>query len=233
MIYLQNFIFPVPSNLYVFCCYYVHNFYSHIVFFGFFAMLLVSIGVYVYGGSFKFNYKRGDSRFVELVLQVMIVNFLVLLTGPGFWLIQYQGRMFCQSELALKVVGHQWYWSYEYGDSGKLCFDSFMKSLDDLNLGEFRLFDVDNRCVLPVGVNVGFYCTSSDVIHSFAVPKCFIKMDVLNGLLTKVVFNFSCCGLFYGQCSEICGANHSFMPIVLELTTMECWKGWSLDYLLC
>ncbi|EJW71100.1 cytochrome C oxidase subunit II [Wuchereria bancrofti] len=120
------------------------------------------------------------------------------MAGPGFWLIQYQGRMFRQSELTLKPI-------------------------DDLNIGDFRLFDVDNRCVLPVGVNVGFYCTSSDVIHSFAVPKCFIKMDALNGLLTKVTFNFSCCGLlFYGQCSEICGANHSFIPIALELTSLEC-----------
>nr|AEO27220.1 cytochrome c oxidase subunit II [Wuchereria bancrofti] len=231
--YLQNFVFPVPSNSYVFCCYFIHNYYSHVIFFWFFIMFMVSLVLYFFGNSFKFNLKRSDSRMIELVLQVLVVNFLVVMAGPGFWLIQYQGRMFRQSELTLKVIGHQWYWSYEYGDNGSLNFDSFMKPVDDLDIGDFRLFDVDNRCVLPVGVNVGFYCTSNDVIHSFAVPKCFIKMDALNGLLTKVTFNFSCCGfLFYGQCSEICGANHSFMPIALELTSLECWKGWSLGYLL-
>lgn len=232
MVYLQNYVFPSPSSLYVFCCYYVHNYYSHVIFFGFFVIVFVSSFVCFFGNSFKFNAIRRDRRIVELVLQMLIVVFLVLICGPGFWLIQFQGRMFRDSELSLKVVGHQWYWRYEYGDSGKLCFDSFMKSLDDLSLGEFRLFDVDNRCVLPIGVNIGFYCTSEDVIHSFAVPKCFVKMDALSGLLTKFTFCFSCCGLFYGQCSEICGANHSFMPIVLELTSLECWKGWSLGYLL-
>nr|YP_003734895.1 cytochrome c oxidase subunit II [Setaria digitata]ACZ44419.1 cytochrome c oxidase subunit II [Setaria digitata] len=230
--YLQNYIFPLPGNMYVFCCYYIHNYYSHIIFFGFFIMFLVSSGVFFCGNTFKFSLKRSDSRMIELVLQVLVVNFLIMMAGPGFWLIQYQGRMFRQSELSLKVIGHQWYWSYEYGNSGGLCFDSFMKPIDDLSLGDFRLLDVDNRCVLPVGVNVGIYCTSSDVIHSFAIPKCFIKIDALNGLLTKITYRFSCSGLFYGQCSEICGANHSFMPIVVESTSLECWKGWSLSYLL-
>ncbi|VDN02362.1 unnamed protein product [Thelazia callipaeda] len=78
------------------------------------------------------------------------------------------------------------------------------KPLEDLRAGEFRLLEVDNRCVLPAGLSVGVYCTSGDVIHSFCLPKCFIKIDALSGL-------------FYGQCSEICGANHSFMPIVLEV----------------
>nr|YP_003875475.1 cytochrome c oxidase subunit II [Chandlerella quiscali]ADL39033.1 cytochrome c oxidase subunit II [Chandlerella quiscali] len=230
--YLQNYIFPNPSNPYVFCCHYIHNYYSHIILFGFFIVLMVFISIFFYGSSFKFNMVRNDSRMIELFLQFLVINFLVVMAGPGFWLIQYQGRMFRDSELTLKVIGHQWYWSYEYGDSGKLCFDSFMKSLDDLFLGEFRLLDVDNRCVLPVNTNIGIYCTSSDVIHSFSVPKCFIKMDALNGLLTKVSCNFSCSGLYYGQCSEICGSNHSFMPIVLEVTSLECWKGWSLSYLL-
>ncbi|VDO46952.1 unnamed protein product [Onchocerca flexuosa] len=97
-----------------------------------------------------------------------------------------------------------------------------MKSLDDLSVKKIRLFDADNRCVSPVGVNVGVYCTSGNVIHSFAVPKCFTKIDALNGLLTKVTCNFSCSGLFFGQCSEICSANHRFMPIVLKFTSLEC-----------
>ncbi|VDN95636.1 unnamed protein product [Brugia pahangi] len=148
---------------------------------------------------------------------VILMFFVVILSIIIILMLFFLGRIFRQSELTLKVIGHH----YEYGDS-RLIFDSFIKPVDDLSLGDFRLFDVDNRCVLPVGVNIGFYCTSSDVIHSFAVPKCFVKIDALNGLLTKITFNFSCCGLFYGQCSEICGANHRFMPIALELTSLEC-----------
>lgn len=182
------------------------------------------------GQTYKFDLKRSDSRGVEMVLQFFVINLLVLIVGPGFWLVQYQGRMFFQPEVVLKVGGHQWYWSYEYGDSDVLNFDSFVKSLDDLRIGVYRLFEVDNRCVIPSDVNVGIYCTSTDVIHSFAVPKCFLKMDALSGLLTKVTYCFPIVGLYYGQCSEICGANHRFIPIVLEVTSLECWKNWVLRF---
>lgn len=107
IIYLQNYVFPIPGSVYVFCCYYIHNFYSHVIVFGFLIMFLVSGCSCFFGNSFKFNVGRCDSRFVELVLQILIINFLIFMSGPGFWLIQYQGRMFCGSELALKVVGHQ------------------------------------------------------------------------------------------------------------------------------
>nr|WAP90828.1 cytochrome c oxidase subunit 2 [Neofoleyellides sp. XM-2022] len=222
--YFDDFYFFFPNSLYSYCCIYVHDYYSHIIIFGFFSMLLVSF--WVNGFNFKFSEGRNDSRLVEFFLQFFVIILLILMSGPGFWLTQYQGRVNEESDLTLKVVGHQWYWSYEYGDGEDLMFDSFMKSLDDLSPGEFRLFEVDNRCVLPVDINVGFYCTSTDVIHSFSVPKCFMKMDALNGILTKVSYCFPLLGMFYGQCSEICGANHSFMPIVLEVTSLECWKGW-------
>nr|YP_010332254.1 cytochrome c oxidase subunit II [Tetrameres grusi]UNY39753.1 cytochrome c oxidase subunit II [Tetrameres grusi] len=222
----DSWVFPISGSLYSFCSQYVHNYYTHILFFGFFVMLIFSVLIMFAGYVYKFDYVYSDSRLIEMSLQFFVIFFLLLLSGPGFWLIQFQGRVFDQSELSLKVIGHQWYWSYEYGDSSGLRFDSFIKSLEDLNYGEFRLFEVDNRCVVPADVDVGFYCTSSDVIHSFSIPKCFIKMDVLNGLLSKVVYRFPLVGLFFGQCSEICGANHSFMPIVVEAVSLGCWKGW-------
>nr|QRZ60657.1 cytochrome c oxidase subunit 2 [Spirocerca lupi] len=228
--YFQNWTFPLPGGSYSLCYHYVHSHYAHIMVFGFSVMFIFSVVTLLSGHTFKFSLKRGDSRVVEMILQILVINLLILMAGPGFWLIQYQGRMFRQSEMNLKVIGHQWYWSYEYGGSQELRFDSFLKSVEDLTPGEFRLFEVDNRCVLPVNVNIGIYCTSSDVIHSFAVPKCFIKMDALNGVLTKITYQFPIIGLFYGQCSEICGANHSFMPIVLEVVSLECWKGWSMKF---
>nr|QDF64299.1 cytochrome c oxidase subunit II [Physaloptera rara] len=227
--YLDN-IFPRPSSAYSFCYYFVHNHYMYILIFLFFILLLGSFMNILSSFSFKFNFVRNDSRVIELSLQILIINCLILMAGPGFWLIQYQGRMFYQPEINLKVVGHQWYWSYEFTDVEGLRYDSFMKSLDELTPGEARLLDVDSRCVVPVDVNLGLYCTSSDVIHSFALPKCFIKMDALSGILTKITYHFPVVGIFYGQCSEMCGANHSFMPIVLEVTSLECWKGWASSF---
>nr|BAV82854.1 cytochrome c oxidase subunit II [Thelazia callipaeda] len=230
MMYFSGLGFPLSGSSLAFCCHYVHNYYGHIIFLGFFSMLILSFFIFLGSHTYKFSLKYSDSRMVETFLQFLVINFLVLMAGPGFWLVQYQGRVYQQPELSLKVTGHQWYWNYEYGDSEELSFDSFMKPLEDLRAGEFRLLEVDNRCVLPAGVSVGVYCTSGDVIHSFCLPKCFIKMDALSGLLTKITLNFSLLGLFYGQCSEICGANHSFMPIVLEVTSLECWAGWCLKF---
>ncbi|VDP25242.1 unnamed protein product [Onchocerca flexuosa] len=120
-----------------------------------FAVLNMAGGLF-FGNPFKLNLKRKDGRMIELVLRMLIVNFSIMVACPGFWLIQYQGRIFCQSELTLK-------------------------SLDNLSTEEFRLFDVDNHWVMLVDVSVGIYCTSGDIIHSFAVPKCFTKIDALNG----------------------------------------------------
>nr|YP_009127937.1 cytochrome c oxidase subunit II [Gongylonema pulchrum]AIY56391.1 cytochrome c oxidase subunit 2 [Gongylonema pulchrum] len=228
--FFENWAFSMPNSIFSYCCNFVHDYYMHVMMFGFFIMSFISIISTFSGHSYKFNFKRNDSRGIEMILQFLVINLLILMIGPGFWLIQYQGRMFFQPEMTLKVSGHQWYWSYEYGDSDFLRFDSFIKSLDDLNVGVYRMFEVDNRCIIPVDVNLGIYCTSTDVIHSFAVPKCFLKMDALMGLLTKVTHQFPVVGVYYGQCSEICGANHSFMPIVLEITSLECWKDWVLSF---
>ena len=116
--------------------------------------------------------------------------------------------------------------SYEYGDIPGLEFDSYMKSLDQLSLGEPRLLEVDNRCVLPCDVNIRFCITSADVIHSWALPSISVKMDAMSGVLSTFCYNFPLVGVFYGQCSEICGANHSFMPTALEITRPENFKRW-------
>lgn len=107
-------------------------------------------------------------------------------------------------------------------------FDSYIKTDDQLSLGDLRLLEVDNRCVLPVETNVRFCITSTDVIHSWAIPRLSVKLDAISGILTTLCYNFPILGIFYGQCSEICGANHSFMPIVLEVTLLENFKLWSL-----
>lgn len=125
--------------------------------------------------------------------------------------------------VTFKAIGRQWYWSYELMGFD-LEFDSYMVS--SLGVGEFRLLDVDHRLVLPVGKNIRGLVTGGDVIHCWALPSAGVKADAVPGRLNQINFNIVRSGVFYGQCSEICGANHSFMPIVVEGLSSALFLGW-------
>jgi cytochrome c oxidase subunit 2 len=119
---------------------------------------------------------------------------------------------------------HQWYWSYEYSDfisdnGHSIEFDSYMVPESDLELGQYRLLDVDNKLMIPLDSHIRLIVTGSDVIHSFAVPSLGLKLDCVPGRLNQVSFFAERSGTFYGQCSEICGVWHGFMPIVVESLT--------------
>jgi cytochrome c oxidase subunit 2 len=131
--------------------------------------------------------------------------------------------------LTIKTVGHQWYWSYEYSDFLNLEFDSYILPTEELNRGDFRLLDVDNRIVVPTETSVRLLITSADVIHSWAVPSLGIKTDAIPGRLNQIGFFIKYPGVYYGQCSEMCGANHSFIPIVLEAVAMKDFTSWLLS----
>nr|YP_009184234.1 cytochrome c oxidase subunit II [Bradypus torquatus]ALO62205.1 cytochrome c oxidase subunit II [Bradypus torquatus] len=129
--------------------------------------------------------------------------------------------------LTVKTMGHQWYWSYEYTDYKDLSFDSYMIPTPNLKPGELRLLEVDNRAVLPMEMLIRMLISSEDVIHSWTIPSLGIKTDAIPGRLNQTTLTSSRPGLYYGQCSEICGSNHSFMPIVLELIPLKHFKDWS------
>lgn len=112
------------------------------------------------------------------------------------------------------------------GDGLGLDFDSYIKSLDSLVLGDFRFLEVDNRLLVPVLLPLRFVITSADVIHSWALPSFFFKFDAIAGLLSVFSMEFSQLGVFYGQCSEICGANHSFIPVVVEVCLFSNFFNW-------
>nr|YP_002734947.1 cytochrome c oxidase subunit II [Coptosoma bifarium]ABZ01984.1 cytochrome c oxidase subunit II [Coptosoma bifarium] len=131
--------------------------------------------------------------------------------------------------LTLKVIGHQWYWSYEYSDFSNIEFDSYMKPSTMIEDQEFRLLEVDNRTVIPMNSQIRMLVTAADVLHSWAMPSLGIKIDAVPGRLNQGMLNMSRPGLMYGQCSEICGANHSFMPIVMESTTMSDFIKWMIS----
>nr|AIY59863.1 cytochrome oxidase subunit II [Simulium weji] len=128
--------------------------------------------------------------------------------------------------ITLKTIGHQWYWSYEYSDFMNLEFDSYMIPTNELENNGFRLLDVDNRIVLPMNTQIRILVTAADVLHSWTVPALGVKVDGTPGRLNQTNFLMNRTGLFFGQCSEICGANHSFMPIVLESSPTNFFIKW-------
>nr|ARS33873.1 cytochrome c oxidase subunit II [Heterakis gallinarum] len=206
-----------------------HNFNCSLLF-G--VLLFVSVMfVYLIANNFYFKSKKIEYQMGEFLCSVLPTLILLMQMIPSLSLLYYYGLMNLDSNLTVKVVGHQWYWSYEYSDIPGLEFDSYMKSLDQLELGEPRLLEVDNRCVLPCDTNIRFCITSGDVIHSWAVPSMSIKLDAMSGILTTLTYNFPVLGVFYGQCSEICGVNHSFMPIVLEVTLLDNFSMWCMGML--
>nr|QDX17958.1 cytochrome c oxidase subunit II [Bothriechis bicolor]QDX17959.1 cytochrome c oxidase subunit II [Bothriechis bicolor] len=128
--------------------------------------------------------------------------------------------------LTIKTTGHQWYWNYEYSDKTQISFDSYMLQTQDLPKGSPRLLEVDHRMVMPAGLQTRIVVTAEDVLHSWAVPSLGVKVDAVPGRLNQIPLATSRTGAFFGQCSEICGANHSFMPIAVEAIPLYYFEQW-------
>nr|YP_009311401.1 cytochrome c oxidase subunit II [Albulichthys albuloides]BAV70252.1 cytochrome c oxidase subunit II [Albulichthys albuloides] len=168
-----------------------------------------------------------DSQEIEIVWTILPAIILVLIALPSLRILYLMDEI-NDPHLTIKAMGHQWYWSYEYTDYENLEFDSYMTPTQDLTPGQFRLLETDNRMVVPVNSPIRVLVSAEDVLHSWAVPSLGVKMDAVPGRLNQTAFMVSRPGLFYGQCSEICGANHSFMPIVIEAVPLEHFENWSL-----
>jgi cytochrome c oxidase subunit 2 len=171
----------------------------------------------------KFNY----DTLIEIVWTIVPSIILIFIAIPSFILL-YSIDEIVYPQLTIKVIGHQWFWSYESYDffnikSNKILYqyDSYMINTEDLNDGKLRLLDVDLPLYLPIRTHIRVLITSSDVLHSWAVPSLGVKMDAVPGRLNQISLFLKRKGTFYGQCSEICGINHGFMPIVV--------KGISID----
>nr|YP_010596862.1 cytochrome c oxidase subunit II [Formica glauca]WAK85250.1 cytochrome c oxidase subunit II [Formica glauca] len=162
---------------------------------------------------------------IELIWTITPMLILIFIAIPSIKILYLTDEMF-NNKITIKSIGHQWYWSYEYSDFLNIDFNSFMIPLNELNPNEFRLLDVDNRCILPFNYPIRMLTTSMDVIHSWTVPSLGIKMDSTPGRLNQSLLLMNRPGLFFGQCSEICGMNHSFMPIVIESTNFMNFKNW-------
>nr|YP_010371916.1 cytochrome c oxidase subunit II [Peleteria iavana]UOX27096.1 cytochrome c oxidase subunit II [Peleteria iavana] len=162
---------------------------------------------------------------IEIIWTVLPAIILLFIAFPSLRLLYLLDEI-NEPMITLKTVGHQWYWSYEYSDFKNIEFDSYMIPTNELSINKARLLEVDNRIVLPMNAQIRILVTSTDVIHSWTVPALGVKVDATPGRINQTNFLINRPGLYYGQCSEICGANHSFMPIVVESIPSNYFIKW-------
>nr|QWQ55640.1 cytochrome c oxidase subunit II [Diestrammena sp.] len=185
--------------------------------------------VYIMASLFfnKFNNRMLlEGQTIEVIWTILPAITLVFIALPSLRLL-YLLDDSVDPTITIKTIGHQWYWSYEYTDfSNPYEFDSYMIPYNEMDNNGFRLLDVDNRTVLPMNLQIRVLITAADVLHSWTVPALGVKVDATPGRLNQTNFFMNRPGLYFGQCSEICGANHSFMPIVIESVKTESFISW-------
>nr|ANY30382.1 cytochrome oxidase subunit 2 [Nechamandra alternifolia] len=166
---------------------------------------------------------------IEMIWTIFPSIILMFIALPSFALLYSMDEVVVDPAVTIKAVGHQWYWTYEYSDynssdENSLIFDSYMIPEDDLELGQLRLLEVDNRVVVPAKSHIRMILTSADVIHSWAVPSLGVKCDAVPGRLNQTSILVQREGVYYGQCSEICGTNHA--SIVVEAVSLKDYGSW-------
>ena len=183
--------------------------------------------------SFRFSAKRNPipsttthNTVVEVLWTAIPIVILVVLAIPSFKLL-YQQEKSENYDMTVKVIGHQWYWEYEYPDHGDCYFESYMVQEQDLEEGDLRLLTVDNPLVIPANKNIQILITAGDVLHSWAVPSMGLKTDAVPGRLNETWVNVKEPGIYRGQCSEICGSGHGFMPVVVKVLPEREFVAWA------
>lgn len=169
--------------------------------------------------------KTTHNTFLEIIWTALPVVILVAISIPSLRLLYFAQQVPPEAEMNLKVIGNQWYWSYQYPDAG-FGFDSYIIPEKDLKEGDIRLLSVDNQVVLPIDTIVRIQLTSADVIHNWAMPSFGVKMDAIPGRLNETWVKIDKEGTYYGQCSELCGQGHGFMPIVVKAVSKDAYKVW-------
>ena len=172
--------------------------------------------------------KISNLEYKSLELYCLFFTFILLLIQmiPSLYFLYQITSLDISSVMSVKVTGNQWYWHYQYSDFNSLEFNSFIRASVSLREGGFRLLEVDSYLVVPLVVSVRLCITSGDILHAWSVPAVGIKLDAVPGVLNVQVVSFNTIGTYYGQCSEICGANHSFIPIKVEVVTFGCYYSW-------
>ena len=199
-------------------------------------IIIVIITAFVFGLMawivIRYNKKRNPvpsktthNTMLEVIWTVVPVIILLIIAVPSFRLLYFTDKVE-DADMTLKAIGHQWYWSYEYPDHGDFTFDAIMLEEDELEEGQPRLLATDEAVVLPVGAKIRLLTTADDVIHSWAIPAFGVKMDSVPGRVNETWFQINREGMYYGQCSELCGTLHGFMPIMIEAVSQEEFDAW-------
>ena len=181
----------------------------------------------------RFNRKRNPTpqkfshnSLIEVLWTVVPVIVLVAIAIPSFRLLYFMDKT-SDAEMTIKAIGHQWYWTYEYPDLGEdISFDAVMLQEDELEEGQLRLLETDESVVVPIDTNIRLLVTADDVIHAWAIPSFGVKVDAVPGRVNETWFRVDAEGVYYGQCSELCGRDHAFMPIRVEAVSKEAYAEW-------
>jgi cytochrome c oxidase subunit 2 len=174
----------------------------------------------------KFNYRfLLEGQIIELIWTILPAITLIFIALPSLRLLYLLDEI-NNPLITIKTIGHQWYWSYEYTDFKNIEFDSYIIPSNEIDIYNFRLLDVDNRIAIPFNSQIRILITAADVLHSWTIPSLSVKLDATPGRLNQITFFINRTGIFFGQCSEICGANHRFIPIVLERISPSYFIKW-------
>lgn len=180
----------------------------------------------------RFNEKRNPvptktthNTLVEVMWSVIPI-FLLVVIGLFSLPLLFASDDTVDADLTIKVIGRQWYWSYEYPDHGDFTFDAYMIPDDEIKPNQVRLLSTDENLVLPIGKKIRVLVTSSDVLHAFAMPALGAKVDAVPGRTNELWFDIDEVGMYYGQCSELCGTHHAFMPIAIQAVTQAEFDAW-------
>nr|UIG88182.1 cytochrome c oxidase subunit 2 [Halobates sp.]UIG88211.1 cytochrome c oxidase subunit 2 [Halobates sp.] len=194
-------------------------------------IILIMITTIIAWIMFKMLFNKIINRFmmenqmIEIIWTIIPAMILILIALPSLRIL-YMMDETKNPTLTIKTIGHQWYWSYEYSDFKNIEFESYMKPSSEIEMNEFRLLETDNRIVLPMNNQIRIIVTATDVLHSWTIPSIGIKIDAIPGRLNQGSMFINRPGIMYGQCSEICGANHSFMPIMIESVNTKQFISW-------
>nr|YP_011010188.1 cytochrome c oxidase subunit 2 [Halobates micans]WPW46712.1 cytochrome c oxidase subunit 2 [Halobates micans] len=194
-------------------------------------IILIVITTLIAWIMFKMLFNKMINRFmmenqmIEIIWTIIPAMILILIALPSLRIL-YMMDETKNPTLTIKAIGHQWYWSYEYSDFKNIEFESYMKPTSEIEMNEFRLLETDNRITLPMNNQIRIIVTATDVLHSWTIPSLGIKIDAIPGRLNQGSMFINRPGIMYGQCSEICGANHSFMPITIESVNTKQFISW-------
>nr|YP_009689197.1 cytochrome c oxidase subunit 2 [Pseudoregma bambucicola]QEL51999.1 cytochrome c oxidase subunit 2 [Pseudoregma bambucicola] len=202
-------------------------FHDHTIFIILMIMFMISYMIMFIISNKFINIKILENQLIELIWTTTPPLILIFIAMPSLHLLYLMDEI-KSPNMTIKIIGHQWFWSYEYSDFPNIEFESYM--INNKKNENFRLIEVDNKMIIPFKMNIRLLITSEDVIHSWTIPSLGIKIDAIPGRMNQSNIMANRPGMFFGQCSEICGINHSFMPIQMESINMNKFIYWLKNF---